>query len=320
MNVQPIFILVLVTLFGLPSAVGGQELSSLQESCNAGDPLACYEIGAMFRTGNSVQRDPMRATVYLERACNEGAMPACAALGTMYQRGEGVDQDTRRALGLLEQSCDGDVFYACTSLGVLYLDGSRVPQDFERAREYVDGACTGGDALGCANLGVLYQRGYGVEENDIRARELFSIACRGGIAQACRLATEGPWELVRYEPDEPSPEASVRMRTRAGARATLRISCTPERTEVNVEWGDDFQNQEVELRTHAGSETTATEDWEFDAEETTHRYVADGRDLVVALSGVETESFVASTLERSASFVIDGLSVLSGPLATVCSW
>ena len=109
-NVRPLFILVLVTLFGSPSAAGGQELASLQESCNAGDSLACYEIGAMFRTGDSVQRDPMRATVYLERACNEGAMPACAALGTMYQRGEGVDQDTRRALGLLEQSCDGDVF------------------------------------------------------------------------------------------------------------------------------------------------------------------------------------------------------------------
>jgi|TARA_B100001750_G_scaffold229510_1_gene224992 hypothetical protein len=89
---------------------------------------------------------------------------------------------------------------------------------------------------------------------------------------------------------------------------------------VRVEWGDDFQNEEVELRTHAGSETTTTEEWEFDAEESTHRYLADGRDLVVALSRVETESFVASTLERSASFVIDGLSIVSGPLATVCNW
>ncbi|HSH75441.1 MAG TPA: tetratricopeptide repeat protein [Longimicrobiales bacterium] len=313
-------LLVLAALAPLPRGIVAQDVTALQDACLDGSAAACYEIGAMFRTGQSVERDPMRATVYLERACSQGAMQGCATLALMYRRGEGVAPDTRRAVDLFEQACEGDELSACTNLGMLYVEGVGVPQDFERAIEYYERACGGEDLLGCANLGLLYRRGLGVEEDPDRGLELLGLACAGGLAEACSTATDGHWQLATYEMDADPPLATIQARAAAGTTAILRISCTPEGADVSVDWSTDFEDDDLPLTTVLGSEETAPEDWAFDVERDRHSYRGDARALIATLSRSEDQRLFLSVPEASASFVLSGVTTAAAPLARVCGW
>lgn len=267
-----------------------------------------------------MERDPMRARVYLERACTRGSMSGCAVLAAMYQQGEGGPPDTRRAIELFEEACRGSAFDACTRLGRLYIEGIGVPPDHELAAEYFDRSCAGGDLVGCANLGLMYQGGYGVEEDAERAGELFAAACHGGLAQACRLATDGVWDLSTYEPDATPPQASARARFAAGASASLRISCTRETVEVAIQWPGRAEVDDLELTSTLGRQETTASDWAFDAELNRHTYRGNARALVETLTTLEHETLYVATSAGSTSFVLNGLSDVAVPLGRACNW
>lgn len=309
----------------LPIAAVGQDPTATQQACNDGDPDACHEVGAMFESGQGVERDPMRASIYYERACNGGAMQACAALGMMHLRGGGVTMDRRRAVALLERACDGDEGSACATLGLQYANGRTLEQDLERAAELLGRACDLNDLGGCANLGVLYQQGAGVEADSARAVVLFRTACQAGQPDACSLLTNGNWQLgltgaapAGTTTTSTPTAATLRARSAAGSPAILIISCSLDRVQVTIQWLGRLSDQELDLTTTVGTTATPAEAWSFDEEARQHTYAEDASAFLEELVRQEAQTFFASAEAASASFAVAGLSELMIPFSRTC--
>jgi TPR repeat protein len=125
------------------------------------------------------------ALAALEGACNAGDGVACNDLGVSYEHGYSVERDSRPAAVLFERACAGGVADGCSNLGALHERGAGVPASLDAARELYQRACQQHSALGCSNLGALYARGAGTVIDRDEARRLFAQACAGGSATGC---------------------------------------------------------------------------------------------------------------------------------------
>jgi len=63
----------------------------------AGDAEAQYQLAALYRSGNGVQKDHAEAVQWLQRAARKGHAKAQYNLAIMYQRGWGVAEDQDQA-------------------------------------------------------------------------------------------------------------------------------------------------------------------------------------------------------------------------------
>src|ERR1019366_5355781 len=82
--------------------------------------------------------------VALEHACNSKDIHACARLAAMYRKGEGVAKDEVKAVALFRKACDGAEEMACNNTGVMYKTGDGVPQDDAKASAVFKKACDAG--------------------------------------------------------------------------------------------------------------------------------------------------------------------------------
>jgi serine/threonine protein kinase len=125
------------------------------------------------------------ASALFDKACSGGGWEACKDLGIMYRYGQGVTEDDLRAAGLYSKACDGAPPKGCNSLGEMYANGKGVAKDDSRAATFYSKACDANDAMGCSNLGSMYWYGRGVSPDDTRAAALYSKACDASNAAAC---------------------------------------------------------------------------------------------------------------------------------------
>jgi hypothetical protein len=65
----------------------------LQAAAEQGDGPAQLNLGNMYRSGEGVVRDDIKAAEYFRKAADQGYAIAQNNLGSMYARGEGVSQD-----------------------------------------------------------------------------------------------------------------------------------------------------------------------------------------------------------------------------------
>ena len=101
-------------------------------------------------------------------------------LGTIYREGQGVAQDYVKAREWYENAAaKGDV-YAMADLGVIHDNGLGVAQDNAKAREWYEKAAAKGNAFAMNNLGVLYGKGKGVTQDNAKAREWYEKAAAQG--------------------------------------------------------------------------------------------------------------------------------------------
>ncbi|MCF4164246.1 sel1 repeat family protein [Zavarzinia compransoris] len=63
----------------------------------AGDPLAQFDVGAMYDNGLGVSADPVEAARWYQRAARQGDPSAMFNLGVMYEDGIGVGRDPVQA-------------------------------------------------------------------------------------------------------------------------------------------------------------------------------------------------------------------------------
>lgn len=61
---------------GIPRDVP-QALKLLERGCGADDTFGCYNLGAIYETGDGVPLDKARAATYYRRACDHGDQEAC---------------------------------------------------------------------------------------------------------------------------------------------------------------------------------------------------------------------------------------------------
>ena len=82
-----------------PTPDEGQGLVMIHKRVAAGDPMAIYELGHVYRAGQlGLEKDEARAVELFERAAELGEKDAHYSLGVLYDEGIDVDKDTAKAI------------------------------------------------------------------------------------------------------------------------------------------------------------------------------------------------------------------------------
>ena len=201
------------------SAWAGEDLSTLREKAEAGDPKAQKSLGLLYYNGQGVPKDYEKALHWWRLAARQGNAKAQANLGILYYNGQGVTQDYAKSahwdrlaarqgnapaqvvLGFLYEKGQGvpqdfgkaaswyclaakqGLAQAQFDLGVLYANGQGVPQDFGKAASWYRLAANQGLAQSQFNLGVLYEKGQGVPQDFGKAASWYRLAAKQGLAQ-----------------------------------------------------------------------------------------------------------------------------------------
>lgn len=164
-------------------------------------------VGACARTGGAPGASSAPA---LEQRCQRGHAVACYDLAALNERGRGVRRDVVRALSLYALACDLGDPAGCHRLATLLEKGDDVPEDQARARVIYRRGCDAGSSSSCSNLGVIYAKGEGVDADATLARDLFGRGCALGDPLACMNGDHldrGDRLLVKQycDPDVPAP-------------------------------------------------------------------------------------------------------------------
>src|SRR4029077_9207707 len=75
-----------------------QEMTTLRQKANAGDPAAQVKIGNMYAMGQGVVRNSQEAVKWFRKAADQGYADGEYRLGGMYDVGFGVAQDSGTAI------------------------------------------------------------------------------------------------------------------------------------------------------------------------------------------------------------------------------
>jgi GAF domain/PilZ domain/Sel1 repeat len=83
----------------VPAQPGAPAVDSdnIQQLAGQGDPVAQFEVGARYATGENVPQDYSQALIWFSKAAEQGNVAAQATLGAYYWAGRGVPQDLSKA-------------------------------------------------------------------------------------------------------------------------------------------------------------------------------------------------------------------------------
>ena len=115
-----------------------------------------------------------KAASSYEKACNASNPLACTDLGLMYRRGQGVKKNYRRAVDLYRRGCDGGNALGCSNLAIFCYSYDANPQ---LAAEFLHRGCQLRDAGACLWLSYMYKHGPGISQDERRAAELYEQSC-----------------------------------------------------------------------------------------------------------------------------------------------
>jgi localization factor PodJL len=163
---------------------------SLAEAARKGDPLALFEIGAMFTEGHGVPADMKQAATWYQLSADKGLAPAQYRLASLYEKGNGVDRDLVKAKQYYQQASDQGNASAMHNLAVMFASGSAGPQDFPTAANWFIKAANFGVSDSQFNLAILYARGNGVKQDLAESYKWFAIAAKGGDKDAAQKRDE----------------------------------------------------------------------------------------------------------------------------------
>ena len=117
--------------------------AALKKAADAGDPDACYELGAQYLSGSKdFPQNATRAMLCFEDAARKG---------------------------------HGD---AAFRLGKMYADGDQIPRDYAKAVDYYTAAARAGNAIAQHNLGAMRASGRGVKRDYAEGLAWLIIAAR----------------------------------------------------------------------------------------------------------------------------------------------
>lgn len=167
-------------------------LKSYRQAAALGNPVALFQLGAMYERGEGIDRNLAEATKWYERAVDAGSAAAAKRLANMYYDGEGVSKDFGRAAALYRRAGELGDSNSFFTLGQIYWIGSDVTRDPEKAVELFTKATQSGNALAMNALGIAYRFGDGVEKSDSAAYAYFKLAQEFGS----RLAGENFQKLT----------------------------------------------------------------------------------------------------------------------------
>ncbi|WP_426123977.1 peptidoglycan-binding protein [Pararhizobium sp. PWRC1-1] len=163
---------------------------ALAEAARKGDPLAMFEIGAVYTEGRGIKADLAQAAKWYQRAADAGVTPAEYRLASLYEKGTGVSRDLAKARTLYLQAAEKGNASAMHNLAVMLASGGDTAPDFAGAGKWFSMAADRGIRDSQFNLAILYARGNGVTQDLEESYKWFSVAARDGDTDAAQKRDE----------------------------------------------------------------------------------------------------------------------------------
>lgn len=120
----------------------------LNERVQDPEPEVYFLLGEMYRRGQGVSQDPVKAISWYEKAAHRGHAAAFYALTEIYDEGEGVKQDYARAQYFAARAAALGYAKAAMYMGEAYARGTNVTQDDPQAYAWFGLASLDGDVIG----------------------------------------------------------------------------------------------------------------------------------------------------------------------------
>ena len=128
------------------------------KACSNGDTNRCVDLGMLYITGNSVEKNHKKAEAIFLTACKKKHSKACYHLGSIYKRG--MDKKKSNAL-VLSHSNDGSA-----------QDIEAIEKDLEKSKKFYSLGCMYGYAQSCDQFEMIKDKagakGSGSESNSYR--------------------------------------------------------------------------------------------------------------------------------------------------------
>ncbi len=152
------------------------------------DVLAQNDLGYMYKSGQGVEQDYVKAVEWYRKAAEQGYALAQCNLGVCYANGQGVKQDYTEAVKWYRKAAEQGYARAQRNLGGCYYKGEGVKQDYSEAAKWYRKAAEQGNASAQCNLGACYCNGQGVKQDYTEAVKWYRKAAEQGDATAqCNL-------------------------------------------------------------------------------------------------------------------------------------
>ena len=179
-----------------------------------------HDAAADFAAGVAAYDRGDYETAYLEwlPLAESGDPAAQRNLGHLFRKGQGVTRDLVKAAEWYRRGAEFGFARAQANLASMHLQGDGVAQDYAEAAKWFERAANQGHAIAQYNLALMYERGLGVPRSEPKALAWYYNAARAGHKKAAaRLAT-----LVLREEAGPSApaEASAQAAPQSMAAAT----------------------------------------------------------------------------------------------------
>ena len=83
-----------------------QDISWLTQQADNGNVLAMNNLGVMYRRGNNVAKDSLKAFQLFEKAAQKGSANGMVNLASMYKEGDGITRDLEKAYAWYNLAAD----------------------------------------------------------------------------------------------------------------------------------------------------------------------------------------------------------------------
>ena len=209
----------------LDGAGGGvtamDQITALQDAATAGDPMAQFQLGLMYESGEGVSKDRAKAFGYFAEIANQHADAApkgteadivahsFVKMGEYYQDGvpeAGIPKDEGYSIKLLLHAAtyfgDAEAQYR---VGMLYLDKDGLGDNPVQSARWLYSAATKGNVAAQAHLGDLLFNGDGqVKANPVEGLTWLTVASRNSLQ-----TTDAGWiaDLLNAAMSVASPDA-----------------------------------------------------------------------------------------------------------------
>jgi TPR repeat protein len=183
------------SLDGAGGGISSQDLvAALEDAALAGQPMALYQLGLMYETGEGVEKDPVKAFGYFSQIADEHADTAPKGveadivaqsflkIGEYYRTGlpeAGIQKNEAYSNKLIMHAAsyfgDADAQYR---VGELYLDDAELGDNPLQSARWLNLAARKGHAGAQAKLGNMLFNGQGIDKDQIEGLMWLTVASR----------------------------------------------------------------------------------------------------------------------------------------------
>ena len=164
----------------------GKARALFEEAAAKGHGGALYNLGIMA-IGNVSQDKPgdfKSAASYFAKAQAAGDLDATYSLAVLYRRGNGVTKDDVRATALLKEAADDYHLGAMAEYAIALFNGTGTTKDEAAAATYFTRAAWKNSPIAQNRLARMYAAGSGVKKDMVEAMKWHIIARASGIKDA----------------------------------------------------------------------------------------------------------------------------------------